>query len=218
MASRDIDADAQRAVAKKEQHIIWALKMEFDTSDILIHTGLGELVLATGSGGGNETYEGAGTLLSFSDVEDTAELKSAGMNFGLSGMNPDVLAYALTENFQNRPVFLYIAFLDAGTTTVNGLFTLFRGRMINIDINDNPQGEGVTLNLTAENRLIDLGRPTGFKYTNESQQFLHANDTAFDQVQVLNTTDIKWGLDGGGSLNTLTRNEWYQRHMGPMNV
>lgn len=215
MGSRDLDAASLNAIAQSQQHIIWGLKLQFDTSDIRIHTGIGEQSLPTGSSGSNETYEGAGTLLSISDVEDTAELKSAGMSFGLSGMNPTVLNYALTEDFQNRLIFLFIAFLDAGTTHVNGFFTLFRGRMTNIDISDNPQSDGISLTVSAENRLVDLGRPTNFKFTNESQQFLHSGDTAFDQVQVLSHTDIKWGLDGGGALDMMTRNQWYQQNRMP---
>jgi len=195
MASRaGIDTKTALRLAQDHQEIKFAIKAEFDTDTVRIHSGLDNLII------NSETYEGAGTLLSISDVEDTKELKSSGVTFQLSGMDADVLGYALTENYQNRPVTLFMAFTSGGTNIVDGYLTLYKGRMVQADITDSTSG--ATITLQTENRLIDLTRPSNIRYTKESQQYLYDGDTSLDQVAKVNQMQIYWGrkgVGGGGS-------------------
>jgi hypothetical protein len=190
MASRaGIDTKTALRLSQDHQEIKFALKAEFDTDTVLIHTGQGDLVI------GGETYLGAGTLLAISDIEDSKELKSAGVTFSISGMDAEVLGYALNENYQNRPISLYMAFVSGGTDDVDGYLTLYKGRMINIDISDDVNGSNITLQ--TENRLIDLRRPSNIRYTRESQQYLYNGDTSLDQVAKVSQMNIEWGRAGG---------------------
>ena len=192
MASRaGIDAKTALRLSQDHQEIKFALKAEFDTDTVLIHTGQGDLVIA------GETYVGAGSLLAISDIEDSKELKSAGFTFSISGMDAEVLGYALNENYQNRPVSLFMAFVSGGTDDVDGYLTLYKGRMINIDISDDVVGSNITLQ--TENRLLDLRRPSNIRYTKESQQYLYSGDTSLDQVAKVSQMDIQWGRNGGAA-------------------
>jgi len=201
MATRaGIDARAALRLSEDNQHMVYALKAEFDTSTIRLHSGLDDLTIS------GETYTGAGTLLSISDIEDSNDLKSAGVTFNLSGMNPTVLGYALNENLQNRNISLLLAFISAGTDHVEGVMTLYKGRMIASQITDDTQ-TGISVTLTTENRLLDLDRPSNFRYTKESQIALNPSttDTGFDAVDKLQDTEISWGsrtFSGGGSFGT----------------
>ena len=196
MASRaGIDTKTALRLSQDHQEIKFALKAEFDTDTVLIHTGLGDLVI------GGETYLGAGTLLAISDIEDSKELKSAGVTFSISGMDIEVLGYALNENYQNRPISLFMAFVSGGTDDVDGYLTLYKGRMINIDISDDVTGSNITLQ--TENRLLDLRRPSNIRYTRESQQYLYAGDTSLDQVNKISQMDIEWGRGGGAMSNSV---------------
>tara|TARA_R110002126_G_scaffold287911_4_gene441023 strand:+ start:777 stop:1412 length:636 start_codon:yes stop_codon:yes gene_type:complete len=196
MASRaGIDTKTALRLSQDHQEIKFALKAEFDTDTVLIHTGLGDLVI------GGETYLGAGSLLAISDIEDSKELKSAGVTFSISGMDIEVLGYALNENYQNRPISLFMAFVSGGTDDVDGYLTLYKGRMINIDISDDVTGSNITLQ--TENRLLDLRRPSNIRYTRESQQYLYAGDTSLDQVTKISQMDIEWGRVGGAMSNSV---------------
>ena len=198
MASRaGIDAKAAIKLAEDHQNIIFAIKAEFDTSTLLLHSGGGDLVI------NSETYTGAGTLLAVSDIEDSNDLKSAGVTFQLSGMNETVLSYAVTESYQNRPITLLLAFVSGGTDHVDGVMTLYKGRMTSTSITDSPS-DGVMITLITENRLLDLERPCNYRYTKESQVALEgAGDTGFDAVEKLQDMEIMWGrgssFSGGGS-------------------
>lgn len=192
MASRaGIDTKTALRLSQDHQEIKFALKAEFDTDTVLIHTGLGDLVI------GGETYLGAGSLLAISDIEDSKELKSAGVTFSISGMDAEVLGYALNENYQNRPISLFMAFVSGGTDDVDGYLTLYKGRMINIDISDDVSGSNITLQ--TENRLLDLRRPSNIRYTRESQEYLYSGDTSLDQVNKISQMNIEWGRGSSGA-------------------
>ena len=195
MATRQgIDTALTNRLGADKQDMFIAVKAEFDTSVIRVWTGIDDLSV------GGETYTGAGDLLAISSVEDSAEIKSSGVSVSISGMDTTVLNLALTENYQNRFLTIFLGYLMGGTDQVAGTITLFKGRMQTMAINDDPNGSTITID--AENRLIDLGRPSNFRYTSESQEFLHPGDTGFRFVASLQDREIVWGRSssttGGG--------------------
>jgi len=192
MATRQgIDSSIVNRLGADEQAMFLAMKAEFDSDDILLWSGTDSLTI------NSESYTGAGGLLSISSIEEGTELKSNGVVISLSGMDSTVLDYALTESYQNRFVTIFLGYLMGGTNEVAGTLTLFKGRMTTLSIQDNPAGSTITIN--AENRLIDLDRPCNFRYTKESQNFLHSGDTGFNRVTSLQDKEIKWGQQGYGT-------------------
>tara|TARA_Y100000004_G_scaffold12151_1_gene13114 strand:+ start:1256 stop:1903 length:648 start_codon:yes stop_codon:yes gene_type:complete len=191
MASRTgIDSAITNRLGADHQELFFAIKAEFDTDDILVWTGKDDLIISS------ETYTGAGSLLSISGVEETRELKSAGLTVSLSGMDATVLNYALTENYQNRFLTLFMGYLMGGSNEVAGTIVLFRGRMTTLTISDDPNGSTITID--AENRLIDLDRPSNLRYTKESQEFLYTGDTGLDRINQIQDKEIVWGRKAGG--------------------
>jgi len=197
MATRQgIDSSIVNRLGADEQAMFIAVKAEFDTDDVLLWSGTDDLTIAS------ETYSGAGSLLSISSVEEGLEMQSNGVVITISGMDTTVLNLALTESYQNRFITIYLGYLMGGTNEVAGTLTLFKGRMTTLAIGDTP--EGSTITISAENRLIDLDRPSNFRYTKESQNFLHSGDTGFNRVTSLQDKEIAWGQQnstsgGGGS-------------------
>lgn len=186
MATRGgLDTAIVNRLGADHQELFFAIKAEFDTSTIRLWSGMDDLTI------GGATYTGAGDLLSISDVEETQELMSSGITLTLSGMDDTVLNYALTENYQNRPITLYLGYLAGSTNETVGTLTLFKGRMISMSVNDNPDGSSVILD--CENRLIDLNRPSNLRYTKDSQEFLFSGDKGFDRVASLQDKEIVWG-------------------------
>ena len=193
MATRQgIDTALLSKLDDAHAFVFFAVKAEFDTSTIAVHTQTGELSF------GGTTYEGAGTLLGITGTEDSSDLKSDGITVSLSGMTPEVLTYALTENYQNRPITVFQGFLDAAGSKVTGTLTLFKGRMQNITLSDDPDGNSAVI-VQAENRLIDLRRPSNLRYTKESQEFVASGDTGFNRIQSLQEKKIVWGNRGSES-------------------
>lgn len=189
MATRQgVDTAIANRLAQDHNEGFFALKAQFDTDDILVWTGTDDLVI------NSETYTGAGSLIQISNIEDTIELKSSGMMVTISGMDATVLNYALTENYQNRPITLFLGFTMGGSNEVAGVLTLFKGRMINMTISDSP--DGATIALSAENRLVDLKRPSNLRYTKNSQRYVDSADTGFNRVNSIQDMEIIWGRSG----------------------
>jgi hypothetical protein len=183
MATRQgLDSSIVNRLGADEQALFFAVKAEFDTDDIRVWSGIDDLTISS------QTYTGAGTLLSISNTEDNLELKSNGIVVSLSGMDETIVNYALTENYQNRPITIFMGYVMGGTNEVAGTLTLFKGRMTSLVINDTPEGSTVTID--AENRLVDLDRPSNLRYTKESQNFLHSGDTGFNRVASLQDKQI----------------------------
>ena len=194
MATRGgLDTAIVNRLGADHQELFFAVKAEFDTSTIRLWTGMDDLTI------GGATYTGAGSLLDISDVEETQELKSSGLSITLSGMDATVLDYALTENYQNRPITLFLGYLSGSTNETVGTLTLFKGRMISMTVNDTPDGANISLD--CENRLVDLNRPSNFRYTKDSQEFLHSGDKGFDRVASLQDKEIIWGQKSEESIN-----------------
>lgn len=191
MASRTgIDSAITNRLGADHQELFFAVKAEFDTDDILVWTGKDDITI------NSETYTGAGSLLTISGVEDSRELKSTGVQVAISGMDATVLNYALTENYQNRFITMFMGFLMGGSNEVAGTIVVFKGRMTQITISDDPNGSTITVD--AENRLIDLDRPSNLRYTKESQEFLFSGDAGLNRVNQMQDKEIVWGRSGAG--------------------
>ena len=205
MASRSgIDANITNRLGADHQIIFLAVKAEFDTDTVRLWTGYDDLLI------NGETYTGAGTLISVSDIEDNMDVASSNASFVLSGMDETVLNLALSEDVQNRKITLFMGYLSGGANESAGEIVLFSGRMTNLTINDDPQGMSIAVN--AENRLVDLNRPCNLRYTLASQQIINSADTGFKYVMAIQDKEIDWGrpsntdtsenAGGGGGSNS----------------
>ena len=195
MASRQgIDSATITQLTADVNEPFLAVKAEFETDDIRVLTGVDDITI------NSETYTGAGTLLNISSIEETNEVASNGVSIGLSYMDGTVLNYALTETYQFRLISIFMVFTTGGSNNVKGYLTIFKGRMINMSVNDTP--DGATIMLTAENRLIDLERPRGYRYTHQAQDHLFSGDLGLQYIQKIQDKEITWGEETEGYPNS----------------
>ena len=135
-----IDATIADLLAQDHQILFFAVKAEFDSGDVRVWSGDGDLSV------GGENYLGVGTLLQISGAEDNLELTSTGVSVSLAGMDTTVLNLALTENYQNRFLTIFLGFLSGSTDVSVGTMTIFKGRMQSMSINDDPNGSIININ------------------------------------------------------------------------
>jgi len=180
-----------RLNAEKHSFMFFAVQAEFDNDVLRVNTTAGDVVFD-----GN-TYQGVGTLLSMSAFEDTAELKSAGLTIGLSGLDPSILSHSLTNDYHNRPITVFTGFLDGGGENAGAVMTSFKGRMTSMQITEDPNGAN-TITVNCENRLVDLKRPCNLRYLKESQKLIDSTDTGFNRMERIQTAEILWGKERSG--------------------
>ena len=195
MASReDIPAAVASRLANDEQKIAFGVSLEFDSGTLNLWSGIGNF---TGSDG--LTYTGAGELLNIENVDEDKELSSTNMTIGISGLSENIVTYATTEDYQNRPMTIKMFFFHPDTDDEIGNVILFKGRMDTLTVVD---GDSFSVVISAENKLIALTRPKNLFYTAETQNFLYSGDKGLEFVAKIREQTVNWGslASWGGSV------------------
>lgn len=183
--SRDLTSTISNAIDDDVVYPYFAVELLFDGDNaIRMWTGVGTLDI-----GGND-FTGVGTLLNISAIEETAEMAVKGATITLSGVSSEALSLALSEPYQGRVCNIYFG--------VNGELNpsqVFSGYMDQMNISDG--AETCDIELTVENRLIDLERARVARFTSGYQKSVYPNDKGLDFVEDLQDKDIVWGRKSG---------------------
>ena len=164
---------------------------DFQGGAVRVWSGLGSKVWD-----GN-TYVGLGHLGSVSAIEETADVRANGVAFQVSGVPSALIATVLGDNYQGRPVKLWIAALDATGAIVADPYLIFAGRMDNVEIDEGPETSVIRIN--AESRLIDLQRTRERRYTHEDQQIDFPGDLGLQYMARAQSAPLIWGGNRVGS-------------------
>jgi len=184
--SRGVSANNKSAAGSTEVQPILLYEAEFDSGTTRAWNGLGDLTAF------GETFTGVGSLISVSPMEETYEVKATGFTVTLNGILADNLTDALTEDYQNRMMTIYLGFLNSSGALVADPMVLTKGRMDVMTIDEG--GETSTISVTCETRLIDFERPRKYTYTDADQKAIHPTDKGFEFVQAIQDVDVKWGI------------------------
>ena len=198
--SRTLDSSIIAALSSGDIEPFFAFKMEFDTTTLRLYTGLGDITI------GSDTYTGVGSLLSFTNVEESADIGAKSVTITLSGIPSTNLSLALTEPYQGREVTILFGIRNANTVFLvdqNGLIditessepdassTLFVGYIDQMDITEGPETSSISVVL--ESKLLELERTRVLRYTSAIQKALYSGDKGFDFVDQLQTQTFNWG-------------------------
>ncbi len=195
--SRAIPSSLLSALIGDNIQPFFAVELMFDTrttTDINGDTvNIGPLRMWTGIGdrtisvqGSNQVFTGTGSLLTIGDLEEVGDLASKSVDLTLSGIPVSIVSLALQEPYQRRVMRLYL-----GEQSDSSVVEIFSGKMDKMTIVD--ESESSTINLTVESKLIELERPSGWRYTNENHQSRYDGDTFFSYVQSMQDQTLVWG-------------------------
>lgn len=182
--SRDIDSTLKTAVEQDTAAPIILAKLEYDSGDINVHSGIGSLVY------NGDTYLGIGQ---FGSISGTAETSDGSVNFidlRISGVESALISTQLSEYYQGRQATIR---LGAFNLTTNALITptiIFRGIMDNSTISLGSTG---TITLRVNNRLANWDRTNVRRYTDADQRKEFNGDLGFEFVQQIREQNLIWG-------------------------
>ena len=214
--SRDLTTTLRDALDDDVVQPFFAVELLFDSAPIRLWTGIGDATID-----GN-TYIGTGNLLDISAVEETSEIAVRGATITLTGMNSEVISLALQSPYQGRVCNLYFGIQSRNSNSPNwilfdgfwrdektwgddqvwsdggvygtvyyDLTELFSGYMDEMNISEGP--EFGTIELLVENKLIDLKRARGRRFSSGYQKSVYPNDKGLDFVEDLQDKEIVWG-------------------------
>lgn len=207
--TRELPADLATALATPGTVagvIAFMAEFRFDSGTIGMWSGLGVIEY------NGVEFHGGGNLVGISAYEETEELQAKGMVFTLSGIPTNLIEIAEDENYQSRPMRLYVALVDIvssietedGTglvltesggkikleSRVNSIYRLFSGLMDTMDIREGP--ETATIELACENVLTLLKRSKERRYTDQDQKSRYPDDDGLKFIAQLQDKELVW--------------------------
>lgn len=133
---------------------------------------------------------GIGTLGSIEAISEGSALQMYGCGLTLSGIPPEIISEAFSQNYQGRAAKLWLAPLTADYQFIADPVVVFAGRMDTMDIQ---VGETATITLTIESRLVDWERPRIRRFNDADQRSEYPDDRGFRYVDQMIQKDLKWG-------------------------
>ena len=205
--SRNLSSAISSSLEDGVVYPFFAVELQFDSPNTLrLWTGYGTLVYE------GVSYYGTGELLGISSVEETVEMAAKGATLTLSAVPSEVISLALQEPYQGRVCKIYFGMFSTdqllqedGTSYIlmqdgskirleaqeTGLTEVFTGYMNQMNIEEGPDTS--TIQLTVENKLVDLERPRVARYTSAYQKDQFAGDLGLDFVESLQDQKLVWG-------------------------
>lgn len=166
-------------------HPIYFVKLKFDSADVNLHSGLGDIIF------GGDTYTGAGSIGAISGIEETVELGRSPVTLTMSGLPTTLIAALLNEQYQGRRATIYLGYMNMTTyQLVEDPVVIHRGLMDTPDFN---QGKELAISLKVESRFAQWDNPKVRRYTNEDQRSRYPTDTGFQFVESSVEKAIYWG-------------------------
>lgn len=187
--SRSITTAFNNAITSQVVRPFLAVELEFSTGTLRFWNGYGDLTMT--AGGTSNTFTGLGDLMGVSAVSESDQVEAIGATLSLTGIKSSLISAALSANYTNRNASIFFGLFDTNKSVIADVYTLFRGKMDIMKIDEGAESATIVLNL--ENRLIALDRPKERRYTHEDQQLSFSGDLGFEFVPDLQDKEIIWG-------------------------
>lgn len=180
--SRALNAFFEAALASDTFEPFFAVDLYFDSPhEVFLWTGQGSIEI------NGKTYLGGGELLGISEIAESAEVEALGANVTLSGMPPELIAKALATPYQGRDATIYFGLM----ADPSAMLEMFSGFIDTMPIEEGP--EGAQIQISIENKLIDLERPRVAKFTAAHQEARYPGDKGLGYVASLQDQKLPWG-------------------------
>ncbi len=165
---------------------VYFIKFEFPSGNVYLNSSDRNITYDS------QSYLGAGTIGTLSDIEETSELQANGLKLTLTGIPSTYVSIALTTEYQGSTATVYLGFLNSSYALVDDPFIIFLGKVDTMAIS---LSETAIIELDIENRLIDWERPRISRFTNEEQQNLYSGDLGLEFVDSVAEKELFWGVD-----------------------
>jgi len=187
--SRNITNAFKTAITSKVVRPIMAVELDFSDGILKMWNGYGDLTMT--AGGSSKTFIGQGDLLNISGVEESSTLSMSGITLTLAGIKSSLISTALSANYTNRNGALYLGLFDASKNVIADVYTIFKGKMDVLNIQEGFETTVITLKL--ESRLVTFEKPSNRMYTLEDQKVDFPSDIGFEFIPDLQDKEITWG-------------------------
>jgi hypothetical protein len=160
------------------------LQLNFADNTYYLWTGVGTIIW-----NGNN-YLGVGTLGTIGGISESSSIQAQGITLTLSGIDPGDLAESMNEINHAGKAWVYLAFFDTNGNIISNPVPAFMGLLDKPDIDLDTNTCSITIDV--ENRLADLNRSRGGRYTDQDQRARYPNDRSLSWVPYNQDRNIIW--------------------------
>ena len=179
----------QTEIVKAENKPFHLLSVAFDSGTVFLSDGNFEVTFDS------NTYNPTGSFLAFSDIVESNQLTIESVTVSLSGVDQTHTNILLSEDYIDREVKIFKAFLNDSNALVADPVQVFAGRISDAVVAEDNDTNTASISITCSSQFIDFDKTNG-RYTNlESQQTFFSDDTGFRYSSVI-LKDITWGVEG----------------------
>lgn len=139
------------------------------------------------------TFVGSGDLIEVSPIKETTEVKANNVSFTVEGIETENIDRSLRKEYQNRRCRAWLGFMDENDRLIDQPDIIYVGRQDVMEISET--ADGTTIKMNTENRLIQLNKSNGRRYTNEDQKMDYPDDDGLEFVADLQDKAIHFGKE-----------------------
>ena len=183
--ARNLEATLSSNLALGVVKPAFFVKFEFPSGDTHWWTGSDSIVWNT------DTYIVLGNITSIELPKETQDGSAQGLNFGISGIPSANTSLALTENYQNSPVTVWLATMSNATTISGTPYEMFSGLVDVMEMTDD--GKTAAITVKTEGFAYGVG-PSEARRTEQDQKERHSNDRSLRYVSKLEEQEFLWGV------------------------
>ena len=179
----------QTEIVKDENKPFHLLSVAFDSGTVYLSDGNFAVTYDS------NTYNPTGHFLSFSDIVESNQLTIETVTVSLSGVDQTYTNLLLSEDYIDREVKIFKAFLNDSNALVADPIQVFAGRISDAVVTEDNNSNTASISITCSSQFVDFDKTNG-RYTNlESQQTFFSDDTGLRYSSVI-LKDITWGVEG----------------------
>lgn len=185
--SRGLDSFQVAGISAKVVPALFFARLDFPTSPIYVHNGIGPITFA-----GN-TYIGIYDYAILDTIEETMENRPADIRIGIQRVPSSVVDPVINQKYHGKPVYIYYSAADAAGQPVSTPFEIFRGEMDVITLSVTP--EGLQYILRCNNVMSNWNKTKIRRITDSEQQRRYPGDTAYRHLPENEDKRVLWGPD-----------------------
>lgn len=160
------------------------VQIEWATGATYYWTGFGSIAWDS------KTWIG-GKIMRVAAIAETTELRAAGIEIALAGVDSADLALALNQARMGKAVQVWLGLLDSAGAVIADPYPCWNGRLDTVEILEDAAAPSIAIR--AEHELVALTRSRTLRYTPEQQKVRYPGDKGLDFLPKLQSWSGQWG-------------------------
>jgi len=139
-----------------------------------------------------DVYDSSIHLDSISNIKQAGLSKNPKVTIALSGVDQTYYSLFLSNNYINRTVTIYYAFMDSDDAVIESPVEIYSGIIADIKMIDDPIKGSAKVSVVASGRFADFDKTTGRLTNTESQKQYFPADKGFEFTKESGDYSPEW--------------------------